>query len=176
MNFQSFGFLAFFLASLLVTLLAARRSQRHAEWSMLLFSFAAYCYVEPKAAALMLLSCCITFCSVRFFEWAPHRKRVYAFAVCWQILVLVWFKYMNFFLTTADQQTLTHSFIPLGISFFTFQQIWYLKECYEGGFTRVEGRQFLLVSFFFPTVSSGPILHPRSVLPQMETTAFRPEW
>ena len=177
MNFQSFGFLAFFLASLLVTLLAQRRSQRHAEWSMLLFSLGAYCYVEPRAAALMLLSCAVTFCSVRFFEWAPHRRRVYAFAVFWQILVLVWFKYMNFFLSTADRQTLTHSFIPLGISFFTFQQIWYLKECYEGAFTRVEGRQFLLVSFFYPSVSSGPILHPQSVLPQLEeSNVFRPTW
>lgn len=176
MNFQSFGFLAFFLGSLLLTLFAARCSQKAAEWSMLLCSFGAYFYLEPKAALLMLLSSFVTFCAVRFFEWAPHRERVYALAVGWHLLVLVWFKYMNFILTTADRETLTHSFIPLGISFFTFQQIWYLKECYEGKFSRVEGRQFLLVSFFFPTVSSGPILRPGSVLPQMETTAFRPDW
>ena len=176
MNFQSFGFLAFFLATLAVTLLAARRSQRLAEWSMLIASVSAYCYVEPRAAALMLLSTFITFCSVRFFEWAPHRRRVYAFAVTWQMLVLVWFKYMNFILTTADQATVTHSFIPLGISFFTFQQVWYLKECYEGSFQRVEGRRFFLTSFFYPSVTSGPILHPASVLPQFETTAFRPGW
>ena len=176
MNFQSFGFLAFFLASLLLTLLAARRSQKTAEWCMLLSSFGAYFYLEPKAALLMLLSSFVSFCAVRFFEWAPRRDRVYAMAVAWHILVLVWFKYMNFILTTAEKETLHHSFIPLGISFFTFQQIWYLKECYEGKFSRVEGRQFLLVSFFYPTVSSGPILRPGSVLPQMETTAFRPSW
>lgn len=176
MNFQSFGFLAFFLASVAVTLLAARRSQRLAEWSMLLFSFGAYFYLEPKAALLMMLSSFVTFCAVRFFEWAPHRKRVYVAAVGWQILVLVWFKYMNFILRTAEQETVDISFIPLGISFFTFQQIWYLKECYEGRFKRVEGRQFALVSFFYPTVSSGPILRPGSVLPQMNTTAFHPSW
>ena len=127
MNFQSFGFLGFFLLSLALTLPLARRSRKLAEWCMLLCSFGAYCFLEPRAAALMLLSCCITFCSVRFFEWAPRRGRVYAFAVAWQIMVLVWFKYMNFILTTADQATVQHSFIPLGISFFTFQQIWYLK-------------------------------------------------
>lgn len=176
MNFQSFGFLTFFLASVALSLLAARRSQRLAEWSMLLFSFGAYFYLEPKAALLMLLSSFVTFCAVRFFEWAPHRERVYAIAVGWQVLVLVWFKYMNFILTTAEQKVVDHSFIPLGISFFTFQQIWYLKECYEGKFKRVEGRQFALVSFFYPTVSSGPILRPGSVLPQMNTTAFRPSW
>lgn len=174
MNFQSFGFLAFFLLSLGVTLLAARRSQRLAEWCMLLFSLAAYVVLEPKAAVLLVISTCITFCAVRFFEWAPRRRRLYRLAVGWHVLVLVWFKYMNFILTTAEQETVTHSFIPVGISFFTFQQIWYLKECYEGRFRRVEPRQFLLASVFYPTISSGPILRPADL--SQFGSAFHPSW
>lgn len=174
MNFQSFGFLGFFLLSLTVTVLAARKSQRLAEWSMLLFSFGAYVYLEPRAALLMLVSTCITFCCVRFFEWAPKRRKVYAVAVIWHMAVLVWFKYMNFILATADKEAVTHSFIPVGISFFTFQQIWYLKECYEGQFRRVEPRQFVLASFFYPTISSGPILRPENL--SQFGTAFRPTW
>lgn len=174
MNFQSFGFLAFFLISLGVTLLAARRSQRLAEWCMLLFSLGAYVLLEPKAALLLVISTCISFCAVRFFEWAPRRRRLYVLAVGWHVLVLVWFKYMNFILTTAEQETVTHSFIPVGISFFTFQQIWYLKECYEGRFRRVEPRQFMLASLFYPTISSGPILRPGDL--DQFGRAFHPSW
>lgn len=174
MNFQSFGFLAFFLLSLGATVLAARRSQRLAEWCMLLCSLGAYVMLEPRAAVLLLASTCVTFCAVRFFEWAPRRRRLYILAVGWHVLVLVWFKYMNFILTTAEQETVTHSFIPVGISFFTFQQIWYLKECYEGRFQRVEPRQFVLASVFYPTISSGPILRPEDL--SQFGTAFHPTW
>ena len=49
---------------------------------------------------------------------------------------------------------------PVGLSFFTFQQLWLLAEVYRGRFAlgREERSGFLLYSLFFPTATSGPIL------------------
>ncbi|MGM9619150.1 MAG: MBOAT family O-acyltransferase [Oscillospiraceae bacterium] len=174
MNFQSYGFLAFFLLSLGLTLPLGRREGRKAEWMMLLCSLAAYVFCQPRGALLLVAGTLITFCAVRFFEWAPKRSAVYAAAVIWHVLVLLWCRYAPGLLGAAAESV--GSFVPIGVSFFTFQQIWYLKECYEGSFRRVELRQFALASFFYPTVSSGPILRPGSFLPQLNTTAFRPTW
>ncbi|MGM9661966.1 MAG: MBOAT family O-acyltransferase [Oscillospiraceae bacterium] len=174
MNFQSYGFLLFFLLSLGVTLLLGRKDRRKAEWAMLLCSLAAYAFCQPQGMLLLLFSTLVTFCAVRFFEWAPRRSTVYAAAVGWHILVLLWCKYAPWALGGTGVEL--GSFVPIGVSFFTFQQIWYLKECYEGSFQRVGLRQFALASFFYPTVSSGPILRPGSFLPQLNTTAFRPTW
>ena len=56
--------------------------------------------------------------------------------------------------------------LPLGISFFTFQQIAYLVDCYR--YRESEGsvlNYFLFVSFF-PQLIAGPIVHHREMLPQ----------
>ena len=62
--------------------------------------------------------------------------------------------------------------MPLGISFFTFQQITYLIETYRSGTPEVSiVREGLFVSFF-PHLIAGPIVHPREMLPQFARTRF----
>ncbi len=69
--------------------------------------------------------------------WAARRLRsggsgpVFALAAVWHIAVLLAYKYTAFF--TAGRFDLGPA--PLGLSFFTFQQLWLLKEAYAGDFT-----------------------------------------
>ena len=65
--------------------------------------------------------------------------------------------------------------MPLGISFFTFQQLWLLKEAYTGQYRRSQGDSLLLYTFFFPTVTSGPILRPEEFFPQLRETSPLPQ-
>ena len=66
--------------------------------------------------------------------------------------------------------------MPLGISFFTFQQLWLLKEAYTGQYRRSQGDSLLLYTFFFPTVTSGPILRPEEFFPQLREAFLCPSW
>ncbi len=57
--------------------------------------------------------------------------------------------------------------LPLGISFFTFQKIAFLVDCYTG---RTEDRslsRFFLFVFFFPQLVAGPIAHHRELKGQI---------
>ena len=64
--------------------------------------------------------------------------------------------------------------MPLGISFFTFQQIAYLADVHAG---RVPEHRFLNYAFcvtFFPHLIAGPIVNYRELIPQIEKpTVFK---
>ena len=57
--------------------------------------------------------------------------------------------------------------LPLGISFFTFQQISFLIEVYRGRLTEVRFKDYVLFIAFFPQLIAGPIVTPSEMLPQL---------
>lgn len=62
--------------------------------------------------------------------------------------------------------------LPLAISFFTFQQIAYIVDCYQG---KVRSNNFLnycLFIVFFPQLIAGPIVQHHQVIPQFEHKNF----
>ena len=56
--------------------------------------------------------------------------------------------------------------LPLGISFFTFQQIAYLVDVWRGEAEEYHVADYLLFVTFFPQLIAGPIVHHREILPQ----------
>mgnify|MGYP000314451619 CR=1 FL=1 len=104
---------------------------------------------------------------------APHRRRTLVLACIWHIGVLAGFKYTAFFTGGA----VSVGWAPLGLSFFTFQQLWLLKEVYDGSFQLPAQDGLVLYALFFPTVTSGPILRPEAFFPQLEGPRFlHPDW
>jgi alginate O-acetyltransferase complex protein AlgI len=68
--------------------------------------------------------------------------------------------------------------LPLGISFFTFTQIGYLLDSYDGRAKERSLISYMLFVTFFPHLIAGPILHNREMMPQFansETFRFRTE-
>ena len=57
--------------------------------------------------------------------------------------------------------------LPLGISFFTFQQIAYLMDCYRGDKPNYTLLEYACFVSFFPCVTSGPIAFHDEVIPQL---------
>ncbi len=55
-------------------------------------------------------------------------------------------------------------FLPLGISFYTFQSIAYLADCKEGKVGRHSMLDFAVFLHFFPQLIAGPIVHHREML------------
>ena len=84
------------------------------------------------------------------------------------LALLAWFKYANFlFRGVLGLHAELDIFLPLGISFFTFQQIMFLVES-----QRAEGLSPDLLHYagfvgFFPHLIAGPIVQPREILPQL---------
>ena len=92
--------------------------------------------------------------------------------------MLVYFKYMNFFIQSFSDllacfglQTNWHSLkiiVPLGISFFIFRLVSYVIEVHRGMMTAT--RDFIAFAAyvaFFPCMLSGPIDRPNIFIPQL---------
>ncbi|MCI2056980.1 MAG: MBOAT family protein [Oscillibacter sp.] len=180
MNFQSLSFLAFFILTLAVCLLVGWKSARAgrdlltlASLVFYLWGFWAQNHVFLGFGVLLLGSGISWVAARRMASGKGGKKGVLIAAVIWHTAVLLAFKYTGFLTGGAFRLP----FVPLGLSFFTFQQIWFLKEAYTGEFSNAQLKQlnggvFALFSFFFPTVSSGPIMKPDSFFPQLEREKF----
>ena len=171
MNVQSLAFLALLTVTVCVCRLLGQRRQ---VWALLAASLVFYLWSGTPAAwwgcGLLLVSSLVSLLAAKRLRQTP-RKSVFLSAVCYHIVILGVFKYTGF-LTGGAVQT---PFVPLGISFFTFQQIWYLHEIYTGAYTDVPApAEYLTYSFFFPTVSSGPILKPQNFFPHLREAAPQP--
>ena len=93
-----------------------------------------------------------------------------------KLLLLGYYKYTNFFLDTLNQSVgtgfnLRTIFLPLAISFFTFQQITYLVGAFKGETREHNFIHYCLFVTFFPQLIAGPIVHHREMLPQFARDA-----
>ena len=193
MNFQSFGFLAFLAVTAAVCLTAGRKD-RHIAADLLALACLFFYIVGGGWASFLILMIglavsiaavhCLTAVKIRArpggdgpyayvsSRTSAQRRLCLILAAAWHIGVLVVFKYTGFF--TGGRLSL--GWVPLGLSFFTFQQLWLLKEAYSGGFRPGRGDNFPLYAFFFPSVVSGPILKPQPFFDQLRGERFlRPD-
>lgn len=101
------------------------------------------------------------------------RKTLLGFGLASNILLLGYFKYMDFFITNANtllgtHLDLMHIILPLGISFFTFTQIAYLVDAYRDEVKEMDYLNYTLFVTFFPHLLAGPILHHKEMMPQFD--------
>jgi D-alanyl-lipoteichoic acid acyltransferase DltB (MBOAT superfamily) len=110
---------------------------------------------------------------------ASGRRGLLAVGVAVNLALLGYFKYANFFVDTLNAVTgsgihLEHIVLPLGISFFTFQQIAYLVDAHRGLAREYNLINYSLFVCFFPQLIAGPIVHHREMMPQFGgRTTFR---
>jgi len=104
-----------------------------------------------------------------------HRSALtLGLGVAANLSVLGYFKYANFFIHNLDRLAgahviWPHIFLPLGISFYTFQSIAYLADCKQGKVGRHSMLDFAVFLHFFPQLIAGPIVHHREMLPQFRS-------
>lgn len=113
-----------------------------------------------------------------------ERARACIFGVAVSIAVLCVFKYWNFFtgILTApfggNHLRWDSAFLPLGVSFFTFEFIHYAVDRYKGKVERGTLGEYLAFIFFFPTLVAGPIKRFQDFLPCLRSpsTAWAIDW
>lgn len=101
-------------------------------------------------------------------------------AVTLNLLLLGYYKYADFFLSSANAILGTNwpilgIVLPIGISFFTFTQIAFLVDAYAGKVTEYRFIYYVLFVTYFPHLIAGPVLHHKEMMPQFDRDAnYRP--
>jgi D-alanyl-lipoteichoic acid acyltransferase DltB (MBOAT superfamily) len=89
------------------------------------------------------------------------------------LALLGYYKYAGLFAKTMAALTgeavpIPEVILPLGISFFTFQQVAYLVDAHRGETEEYHITDYFLFVTFFPQLIAGPIVHHKEVMPQMQ--------
>lgn len=144
-------------------------------------SFAFYSWWHPENLPILLFSMAMNHVFGRALERRPVRWLLVA-GVMLNCALLGYFKYTAFAVATANGLfdagwTAPHIVLPLGISFYTFQQIAYLVDAHAGRANGHGALDYAAFVSFFPQLISGPITHHRELIPQMNDPArFRLRW
>jgi D-alanyl-lipoteichoic acid acyltransferase DltB (MBOAT superfamily) len=101
------------------------------------------------------------------------RKVALTLVLAFDVGLLGYFKYSNFFLSSVDNVVgttwLLDVLLPVGISFFTFMAISYVVDVYRGELVPASFARFAVFQAFFPHLVAGPIVRASELLPQLET-------
>ncbi|MBL4702286.1 MBOAT family protein [bacterium AH-315-I18] len=175
MLFSSIEFIAGFLPiALLLYYLARRRNFTLAMAVLTLTSLFYYAWWNPPYLLVIVLSMAANFgASHAIYKWPKGKRPLFLLGLLANLGALFFFKYTNFFF---DQINLfqTHDWhidkiiLPLGISFFTFQQIAYLFDIYQGKIRPGKLLTYTTFVTFFPQLIAGPIVHHSQMMPQFD--------
>ena len=148
-------------------------------WWLLSASLFFYGWWNPPYLVLLLASILVNYLfQRRIHELVAAKamdiaKRWLVVGVVLNLAAIGYFKYADFFLRNVNRVFHTHFpaleiFLPLGISFYTFQQIACLVDTYRGELGRIPLQKFALFTAFFPQLVAGPIVLANRLVPQLE--------
>jgi D-alanyl-lipoteichoic acid acyltransferase DltB (MBOAT superfamily) len=95
--------------------------------------------------------------------------------------LLAYFKYTNFFIDSYNQITgstigFINLFLPIGISFYTFENLSYTLDVYRNQFKPINNFiDYLFFLSFFPRLVAGPIVRASDFIPQINKTPLLTE-
>lgn len=101
------------------------------------------------------------------------RKALLIFSVVINLGLLFYFKYTDFFIEIINDFKLgtikpLHLVLPIGISFYTFENLSYTIDVYRGKFKPVESfMDYCFFLSFFPKLVMGPIVRAADFIPQI---------
>ena len=173
MVFSSLIFLFFFLpAALFCYYIVPQNFIRVRNAVLLLFSLFFYFYGEPRLIGILIFSILMNYLfglSMR----STYRKPLLILCVIANLSLLGVFKYLNFFISSADSLfglgiPVPDIVMPIGISFYTFQALSYVIDVYR----REVPPQHDLFSLalyvsMFPQLIAGPIVRYHDVNVQL---------
>ncbi len=162
-----------------------RRSQRAAAAWLFGVSLFFYGWWMPKFTLLLLASIGVNFslglriARVVDAQGQAAGRRWLTLGVAFNLLLLGYFKYANFFLDNLNALAGTHwtlagVVLPIGISFYSFTQIAFLVDTWHGKVREFELVHYGLFVTYFPHLVAGPVLHHAQMMPQFaRSTTYR---
>lgn len=179
MLFNSYEFIFLFLPITLIIYFTLNRYGKNnvAKGWLVIASLYFYSYFHLSYLYLILTSIIINYFIGNKLNHksltGKERKIWMIVGVIFNLGLLGYFKYYDFFVENINTVfrtnfTLLHILLPLGISFFTFQQLSFIIDSYNEKSMKYDFLSYCLFVTFFPQLIAGPIVLPNEMLPQFE--------
>ncbi len=176
MLFQTWVFLLFFLVVYFIYLFV-RRTSFGVLW-LLLASYFFYGWLNPLYVILILYATTFDFVISGQMEKSHHRKLWLAVSITNSLALLSFFKYADFLTNNLNHLFSLINFpyqimppgilLPIGLSFYLFQSMGYMIDCYRRDIEREKSFiRYAAFVAFFPRLLAGPIERGGNFLPQL---------
>ncbi len=179
MLFNSYSYILIFIPCVIIVFynIKLHISDGLSKIWLILSSLFFYGYWNPKYLPLILISISVNYNIGRMLQGknknGNYRKTTLWVGILFNLSLLGFFKYSNFFIHNINilfksNHNLLNIILPLAISFFTFQQISYLVDCYKVKNTKSNFIDYCLFVTFFPQLIAGPIVLQSEMGPQFK--------
>lgn len=176
MLFNSYIFILLFLPLCLCGWYGLNRIRLYAVAQLFLLAMSLwfYGYFNPSYLPIIILSIIFNYSASQLMKKTSNHKMKRAqmiFSVLVNIGCLFYYKYFDFFISNVNalfskDYTLLNLILPLGISFFTFQQISYVVDAYRGEIENCNFLEYACFVTYFPQLIAGPIVTHDELIPQ----------
>lgn len=137
---------------------------------LLFFSLLFYAFGGLKYLLIMALVVFADYIGALLIsKYKRHKNCFLILTISINILVLMFYKYTNFFLMNINNLfnidiPILDIIMPIGISFYTFQAMSYVIDVYKGE-VKVQNNYFLLLLYvsLFPQLIAGPIVRYQTI-------------
>lgn len=134
-----------------------------------------YGYLNPEYIPVIVGSILVNYGLYRMIiskRFERRKKLITTLGVLINLAVLGYFKYLDFFISNINavfknDLPLLHIVLPLGISFFTFQQISFLIDAKNGEIPDCDFLHYAAFVSYFPQLVAGPIVSHDEIIPQL---------
>ena len=179
MLFNSYIFIFVFLPIVWIGFFTiGKRNTQLASALLVLASLIFYGYWNTRYLWLLLASITVNFAIAKqLIKYQlnglnAQSKRLLAIAITGNLLLLGYFKYLNFIINAAGwscaERYHVAAILPLGISFYTFTQIAVLIDIYKNKLNKLSYLHYLVFITYFPHLIAGPVLHHSTIIPPLE--------
>ena len=183
MLFNSYIFIFIFLPVALIGWYALNRMKAYepAKFFLAGMSLWFYGYFNIYYLTIIVISILCNYFLSFLMKFSRTRltNRIGLFAgILLNLGLLFYFKYYDFFFENINllfhtDFNLKHILLPLGISFFTFQQLSFIIDRCTGKAQHYSFANYLTFVTFFPQLIAGPIVLYKEMMPQFEDISNR---
>ncbi len=178
MLFNSYEFIYVFLPITFVIYFILNKNKLLADVWLIIASFVYYSWFNILYLPLLIGSILFNYLIGRFLINGKQvlyfdKKYILLFGISFNVIFLGYFKYADFLIDNINfalntQLDLLHLALPLAISFFTFQQIAYLVDCYKEKIKEYNFLNYTIFISLFSKLFAGPIVYHKELMPQIK--------
>ncbi|MCF0151526.1 MAG: MBOAT family protein, partial [Firmicutes bacterium] len=179
MQFNSYSFIFLFLPVILTAYFGACKFNTLLG-KLVIIAGSIFFYTGKDLTSFKVLgiSLVINYLLLKFLEKHRGPKMYMLFPVIVNVGMLLYYKYTNFLLTNiaivfGKEIGLKELFLPIGISFFTFQQIAFIVAVYREEIKTVRFVDYASYILYFPKLLMGPLMDPVDFLEQWNDSALK---
>ena len=182
MPFNSYPYFVFLAVAVLGFRLLETRAATGRRVFLLLASYAFYAWWRADFLILLCGSTLVNYAIGREIEQrrarGHDRHALLIAGLVFNLGLIATFKYDTLFVGTANDLlglglAVPHFFLPLAISFFTFEQISYLVDADAGKTHNYTLLDYALFVAYFPHLIAGPIVRHNDLIPQFRQLRAR---